>query len=290
METAWIGLGAMGRPMAAHLSRHGPTRVWNRTAAVAERHAAEHGTRAVDRLEAVAEADVVFSCLPTTREVADVAGRLRDSLRPDTLWVDCTSGEPAASRHLAEELADRGVSYLDAPVSGGTDGAAAGTLTVMVGGAEADVGRVLPLLDAFAARVVHVGPVGAGHAVKAVNNTMLAANLWAAAEGLLALVRQGVPAATALEVINDSSGRSNATENLLGQRVATREFTNTFALGLLAKDVAIAQDVVTDSGTPAPVLRLVGELLRVARDSVGADEDHTAAVRLLEDWCGTQIR
>lgn len=290
MRSAWIGLGAMGRPMAAHLAAAGPTIVWNRTGEVAERHAADHGSTAAAELPQVAAADVVFSCLPTTAEVVDVADRLRDTLRPDTVWVDCTSGEPAASRGLAEGLAERGVTYLDAPVSGGTNGAGAGTLTVMVGGPEEAVERVRPLLDAFASRVVHVGPVGAGHAVKAVNNTLLAVDLWAAGEGLLALVRQGVPAGTALEVINGSSGRSNATENLIPQRVVTREFPVTFALGLLAKDVGIAQEVVSDSGTPAPLLRLVNELVRVARDTIGADEDHTAVVRLLEAWSGATIR
>lgn len=290
MQVGWIGLGAMGRPMAARLAGAFDTRVYNRTGAVAQAHADEHGTTAVADLAELAGAGVVFSCLPTTAEVAEVAGRLGDRLPAGTVWVDCTSGDPAPSRDVAAGLADHGVTYLDAPVSGGTDGAAAGTLTVMVGGDADALARVRPALDAVASRVVHVGPVGAGHAVKAVNNALLAVNLWAAGEGLAALGRHGVDAATALDVVNTSSGRSNASENLIPQRVVTREFPVTFTLGLLAKDVGVAMHVLDGAGTRAPVLRAVHELLRTAEHEVGGDVDHTAALRLLERWSDTEIR
>lgn len=289
MIVGWIGLGAMGRPVAAHLAERFDTVVWNRTGEVASRHAAAHGSRAVDDLAGLREAEVVFSCLPTTREVADVAARLAPHLRPGTTWVDCTSGDPAPSRALAAELAEQDVDYLDAPVSGGTDGAAAGTLTVMVGGPAEALERARPAIETFAGRIVHVGPVGAGHAVKAVNNTLLAVNLWAAGEGLAALAGHGVDAATALEVINTSSGRSNASENLIPQRVVTREFPVTFTLALLAKDVGVGMRVLDGAGAPAPVLRAVHELYRVAVGELGGEVDHTAALQLLERWAGTEI-
>lgn len=286
---AFVGLGAMGGPMAAHLPPVVDTLVWNRTAAVAERHAERHGSRAVE-LGEVAGADVVVSCLSRTVDVVDVARQLADRLRAGTVWVDCTSGEPEPSRVLAARLGEHGVDYLDAPVSGGTAGAEAGTLTVMAGGDAAVLDRVRPVLEAFAARVVHVGPVGAGHAVKAVNNTLLAANLWAAGEGLVALAKAGVPAATALEVVNASSGRSFPSEVLVPERVVTREFPVTFTLGLLAKDVGIAQGVLDAARVPAPVLRQVGELLAVAVRELGPDVDHTAALQLVERWAGAEIR
>ena len=290
MEVAWIGLGAMGGPMAAHVAAAFPTVVWNRTAAVATAHADAHGGPAVADLGEVAGADVILSCLPRTTDVADVARQLATSLRPDTVWVDCTSGEPEASRVLATRLEEHGVTYLDAPVSGGTSGAEAGTLTVMVGGEADALERVRPVLDTFAARIVHVGPIGAGHAVKAVNNTLLAANLWAAGEGLAALVRQGVPAGTALEVIAASSGRSFATEELIPERVVTRAFPVTFKLGLLAKDVGIAQRVLDGSAVPAPVLRQVAELYAVALHELGPDADHVEALKVIEGWSDTEIR
>ncbi|HEX5579956.1 MAG TPA: NAD(P)-dependent oxidoreductase, partial [Gemmatimonadaceae bacterium] len=224
MNVSFLGLGAIGRPMAAHLARP-PFRlaVWNRTAERAASFAAETGARqAATPADAARGAAVVVTCLPTSREVEallDGPDGLLAGLQRGAVLVDCTSGDPAGSRRIAARLAEHGVAFVDAPVSGGTSGAAAGTLTVMVGGAEDDLERVRPVLEAFGKRIVHCGPVGAGHAVKAVNNALLAINLWSAAEGLAALGRAGVDPGLALEVINGSSGRSNATENLFPERV-----------------------------------------------------------------------
>lgn len=285
----FVGLGAMGRPMAANLVAVGPTSVWNRTAEVADAHAAEHGSTAVHDLTDLAGCEVVATCLPTTAEVVEVADVLAPALAPGAVWVDLTSGDPAASRKLAERLAEQDVHYLDAPVSGGTDGADAGTLTIMVGG-DADVlARVRHHLEVVGERIVHVGPVGAGHATKAVNNALLATSLWAAAEGLTALTRAGVPAHLALEVINASTGRSNATQNLLPQRVLTRTFPNTFSAPLLAKDVGLARQVVEDAELDAPVLALVDRLTRAAADELGPDADHTAIVRVVERAAGVEL-
>ncbi len=288
MQLAWIGLGAMGRPMAANLAQHFDTLVHNRTRSVADDHAAAHGTTAV-ALADVADADVVLTCLPTTAEVVAVADEVGDDLRAGTVWIDHTSGDPAASRDLAGRLAARDVTYLDAPVSGGTDGAAAGTLTTMVGGDGEALERVRPVLEAVASRIVHVGPVGAGHAVKAVNNTLLAANLWLAGEGLTALANLGVDATAALDVINGSSGRSFATERLFPERVVSREFPATFALGLLAKDAGIGASVLDDADVPAPALRQVVAFTRLAAQELGGDVDHSAIVRLVEQWAGVEL-
>ncbi|MEZ0348540.1 MAG: NAD(P)-dependent oxidoreductase [Thermus sp.] len=287
-KVAFLGLGAMGYPMAGHLAKRFPTLVWNRTFAKALRHQEEFGSEAVP-LERVAEAKVIFTCLPTTKEVAEVAEALLPHLRPGAYWVDATSGEPEGSRRLAERLGERGVTYLDAPVSGGTAGAERGTLTVMMGGPKEAVERVKPFL-AYAGKVVHVGPVGAGHAVKAINNALLAVNLWAAGEGLLALVRQGVSAEKALEVINASSGRSNATENLIPERVLTRAFPKTFALGLLVKDLGIAMGVLEGARDPSPLLRLTREVYEMAKRELSPEADHVEALRLLERWAGVEIR
>jgi 3-hydroxyisobutyrate dehydrogenase len=288
-SVAFIGLGAMGWPLAGHLARAYSTMVSNRSFEKAQRHAAELGTRAVS-LEEAAEADVVLTCLPVSADVDAVARSVLGSLRPGTLWVDHTSGEPAAARETARTLAGVGVGYVDACLSGGVAGAQAGKATVMFGGSEQDVARAREVVGTYAATMVRVGDVGAGHAVKAVNNALLAANLWVLGEGLLALTRRGVDPGLALEVINASSGRSNVSENLAPQRIVTREFPNTFALGLLAKDVRIASTVLDDAASPAPVLRQVRELLEVARHELGDDVDHTAVVRLLEGWAGSEIR
>lgn len=288
MQVAYIGLGAMGRPMAANLAAQWPTIVWNRTVAVAETHRAAHGGAVATSLEGFGAVGVVCSCLPTDVEVAAVARVVGPTLQPGTVWVDHTSGDPTGSRDVARVLEGFGVGYLDAPVSGGTDGAAAGTLTVMVGGAEEDLDRVRPVLETVAARVVHVGPVGAGMAVKAVNNALLATSLWAAAEGLTALTAAGVDPDAALQVIGSSSGRSFATQTLLPERVLTRAFPRTFALGLLAKDVRLASGVLEDGGVDGRVLRLVDELTAAAAEELG-EADHVELVKLVERAAGVEI-
>jgi len=290
MKIAFIGLGAMGYPIAGHLAKKYETLVWNRTFEKALAHAREFASKAVDLAE-VAQADMVFTCLPTSLEVDEMARRLLPYLRPGTLWVDHTSGEPEMAKKTARMLQEKGVWYLDACLSGGVAGAIQARATVMAGGSAEDFARARPVMEAFAAKIVHVGPLGSGHAVKAVNNALLAVNLWALSEGMLALVQQGVDARLALEVINASSGRSNVSENLFGQRVLTRQFPNTFALGLLAKDMGICVRVLEAAGTPAPMLKQVREFFEIARREVGSAEvDHTAVAKLLERWSGVEIK
>ena len=290
MKVAFLGLGAMGWPMAKNLKEAGfEVLVWNRTEAKARAHAERFGTRAV-ALEETSEAEILFTCLPTSSEVAAIAERLAGQLREGTVWVDCTSGDPSQSRAIAEALAEHGVAFLDAPVSGGTQGAEAGTLTIMVGGDPEAFERALPALNAIGERIVHVGPVGAGHAVKAVNNTLLALNLLAAAEGLATLVKEGVRGEVALEVINASSGRSFASADLIPNRVLDRSFPLTFKLGLLAKDVRIGARVAEAAGVPALAFHLAREVYEIARRTLGNDADHVEVVKLIEEWAGTEIR
>ena len=174
-------------------------------------------------------------------------------------------------------------------MSGGTSGAEAATLTVMVGGDAADFARVREVLDAFGEKLVHCGPVGAGHALKSVNNALLAVHIWSTAEGLATLKKAGVDPALALDVINASSGRSNASMNLFPQRVLTRAFPRTFRLALLDKDVGIAAQVARDTATSAPLLQLTAELFRAAHTLLGDDADHVEAAKLVERWAATEI-
>jgi 3-hydroxyisobutyrate dehydrogenase len=286
----FIGLGAMGRPMAANLADAFPTKVYNRTTAVAMSHEQEHGSVAVADLEDLADVDVVCTCLPTDVEVASVAERLGPRLSPGTIWLDHTSGAPSGAREVTAALERADVHYLDAPVSGGTDGAAAGTLTAMVGGDPDVLDAAMPVLEAMMGRVVHVGPVGAGMAVKAVSNALLATHLWSAAEGLAALTKAGVPASRALEVFNGATSRSFASERLLPEHAITREFPVTFALSLLAKDVDLAGGVLADAGFDGPVLDLVRQLTRSASEELGPDAGHVELVRIVERAAGVELR
>ncbi len=280
--------------MAAHLARPGPLSVWNRTAARAREFAAAHRcTAAATPREAAAAADAVVTCLPTSADVEsllDGPAGLLAGLRPGSLLIDCTSGDPAGSRRIAARLAERGVAFADAPVSGGTNGAEAGTLTVMVG-ADADTfARARPILSAFGSRIDHVGPVGAGDAVKAVNQVLLGLNILAVGEGLAALVKAGVDPRTALGVINGSSGRSFVSESLVPDRVLTRTWPRTFRLSLLVKDVGIAEELLEETGVDGPVVGLTHRLLAAARDQLGEGADYLDPIRLNERQAGVEIR
>lgn len=281
--------------MAVHVARaFPPMSVWNRTADRAERFAADHGARAVATpADAARDADVVITCLPTSKEVEallDGEDGLLGAFREGAVLADCTSGDPITSRRIARRLEERGIHFVDAPVSGGTSGAASGTLTVMVGGPDAALALARPVLESFAAKIVHCGHVGAGDAVKAVNNALLAVHIWSAAEGLAALSALGVRGDLALEVINASSGRSNTSENLFPARVLTGAFPRTFRLALLDKDAGIAADVAREARVPSPLLHLTAELFRLAHNELGEDADHVEAVRVVERMAGVTIR
>ena len=294
MNIAFLGLGAIGRPMAARIAAAKmPLAVWNRTAERAGSFAHETGGRqAATPADAARNADVVITCLSTSKDVAALLGGtdgLIAGLKRGAALVDCTSGDPATSRSIAAQLAEHGVDFVDAPVSGGTIGAEKGTLTVMVGGDAGVLERVRPVLQTFGQKIVHCGDVGAGDAVKAVNNAFLAVHVIATAEGLAALVKAGVDPAVALDVINASSGRSNTSMNLFPERVLSRAFPKTFRLALLEKDIGIAAELARQQRVPAPILQLTADLFRVARGELGEAADHIEAVKMIESWAGVEI-
>jgi len=286
-SVAFIGLGAMGFRMAAHLPKQFDTvYVWNRSFNKAEQHAAEYGTQAVT-LEQAVQADVIFSCLPTSADVERLLENL--SLKSGSVWVDCTSGVPDAARRLEEALANQGVIFLDAPVSGQTIGAENGTLTVMIGGSAAGFEQALPAIQAFGKLIKHVGESGAGFAVKAVNNMLMAVNLCAVAEGFTTLKAHGVNLHEALDCINASSGKSMVTETVLPQRILNRSFPVTFALPLLAKDTGIAIDLAREAKLSAPVLSLTQNLIQAASDLSDKNSDFSSAVKMYESWSNITI-
>jgi len=294
MQVGFLGLGAIGAPMAAHLAKRGSLTVWNRTVARATEFAALHGARAAATpREAASGAEVVITCLPTSREVEALLegpDGLEAGLQRGTLLIDCTSGDPGTSRRIAQRLAGKGVAFADAPVSGGVSGAEAGTLTVMVGGDDETFARARPVLSGFGKRIEHLGPVGTGHAMKAVNNALLAVNLIAVGEGLAALVKAGVLARTAVGVLNASSGRSFVSEALVPERVLSGRWPRTFRLALLDKDVGIARTFLHEAGVEGPMLELAGQLLSQARAELGEEADHVEAIRLIERRAGVEIR
>lgn len=294
MRIGFAGLGAIGRPMAARLAANHDLTVWNRTGSVAEAFVATHGVAVAPTPRELAEgSEVLFTCLPSSREVVallDGPDGLEAGLQPGTLVIDCTSGDPERSRQIAGRLRERGVALVDAPVSGGVVGAEAGTLTAMVGAEGEDFDRARGVLEVFCSTIIHVGPIGAGHALKAVSNAILASNIIAVAEGMTAAVKAGVPAATALEVLNASNARSFASMELVPQRALTRAWPKTFKLALLDKDVKNALAVIDDAGLEARLLRTVSALVSEARTELGEEADHVEVVKLVEREAGVELR
>ena len=295
VNVSFLGLGAIGAPMARHLAKPPfSLAVWNRTKARADAFVAETGARvAVSPADAARGANVVITCLPTSREVEallDGPVGVLAGLAPQSLFIDCTSGDPATSRRIAARLAERETAFMDAPVSGGVSGAQQGALTVMCGADEATFERARPVIEAFGTKIVRCGPVGAGDAVKAVNQALLGIHIWALSEGLVALSKAGISPRLALDVINSSSGRSNVSQNLFTERVITRAFPRTFKLALMEKDVTIAAEFARENRVPSPLTQSVADLLRVARNVLGEEADHVETVKLLEAWAASEVQ
>lgn len=295
MKLGFAGLGAIGSPMAERCAATGGLAVWNRTMARAVAFGAVHpGVRvAATPRELAAGMDAVITCLPTSAEVAallDGPDGLLAGLRRGALLVDCTSGDPATSREIAARLAELGIGFVDAPVSGGPPLAARGALTVMCGGSATDVARAEAVVAPFAAKVVHLGPVGAGHAMKAVNNALLAVHLLALSEGMVTLAKAGIDPRAALDVLNASSGRSIVSEVLVPERVLTGLWPRLFRLALLEKDIGIAADLARSLGVAAPVLGEVREEYRALRARLGEEADYLDPFRSAEAAAGVLLR
>lgn len=294
MNAAFLGLGAIGRPMAARVARVHDLTVWNRTRATADEFVKSVPCRvAATPAQAVRDAEVVMVCLSTSRDVESILDGpdgVLAAIRPGALFLDCTSGDPATARLMAQRLAAREVAYADCPVSGGPGGAEAGVLTVMVGATPETFGRARPHLEAFGKLVAHLGPVGAGNTVKAVNQALLAANILTLAEALPAMVKAGVPARAGIEVLNASSGRSFVSESLVPSRVLTGTWPRLFRLALLDKDVRIALDLVDQLGLEAPLLDQVRATTSALRAELGEQSDYLDPIRVGEQKAGVEVR
>ncbi|HYH31732.1 MAG TPA: NAD(P)-dependent oxidoreductase [Pseudonocardia sp.] len=277
----FVGLGRMGAPMVRRLAAAGVAVRGHD--AIARADLADVATLVGSAPQAAEGVRVVILMLPDSTAVDAVVhgAGLLDALAPGTVLVDMGSSEPLRTRALAEEVATRGAVLVDAPVSGGVGGATAGTLTVMAGGPDDAVAGLLPLL-AVLGRVRHVGPVGAGHALKALNNLMSAAHLLASSEALLAGQRFGLDPAAMLEAVNGSSGRSGSTQNKWPDFVLPGTFDSGFALALMVKDIRIALGLVEATGTPSALAARTVELWSEAANALGPDADHTEIVRWLQ--------
>lgn len=280
---AFVGLGMMGRPMAGHLLRAGLTlRVADASPAVLDAFCKEHASavRCSTLAEAAQGADIFLTMLPNGAIVRDVA--MAAGLKGGQLLLDMSSSAPMGTRALGEELATRAVAMVDAPVSGGVAKAKDATLAIMAGGLADHVERARPVLEKIGAKIISTGPLGSGHAMKALNNYVSAAGLAAAAEALLVARAFGLDPAVMTDVLNASTGRNNSTENKLKQQILSGKFASGFAMDLMAKDLATAGDLAKALKVPVPLAQECIALWSDASKSLpGAD--HTAIFRYLEE-------
>jgi len=227
--------------------------------------------------------------LPTSADVAEVLRQAAAALRPGTLVIEMSSGVPAVTQALAADLAGRGVGLIDCPVSGGAARARTGELAIMAGGDAGELRRAEPLLRAMSTSVHHCGGVGAGQAMKALNNLVSAGGFLIGVEALLIGQQFGLDPAVMVDVLNSATGMNNSTQRKFKQFVLSRRFDSGFGLDLMVKDLSIALEIGRDTRTPTPFAALCRELWSSAAARLGPGQDHTAAARLSEQLAGTEL-
>ena len=276
LSIAVLGIGRMGLPMARRLCQAGYTvHVWNRTRAKAEVLAADGATVHEQAADAARQADITLSLLENGPAVAQVLfdSGVADALRAGSLFIDMASIQPAEARDHAERLGVRGVAVLDAPVSGGTVGAEAGTLAIMVGGAASDFERALPVFAALG-RATHVGPHGAGQLAKLANQMVVGITIGAVAEALLFAAKGGADMAKVREAILGGFADSRVLQ-LHGQRMVERDFAPRARMGVQLKDLNNALATAEQLGFDAPVTALLGKLYQESIENGLDDLDHS---------------
>ena len=283
MNIGFVGLGAMGRPMAANIARAGHLPVvFDVDAAAAQRIAAEAPVRVAKGREDFATADVVVTMLPTgaiVREALIGPQGIAVALRSGTLVIDMSSSEPEGTRELGAALAARGIALVDAPVSGGVPRATDGKLTIMIGGDAASIQRARPVLELLGSRLFEVGALGAGHAMKALNNYVSAAAFQATSEALLIGKRFGIDPTQLIDILNVSTGRNFHSELSMKDHVIGEKYAAGFLLALAAKDVRIAAGLAAAMKIDAPMLALSAAQLSAASEQLGPRADVTEAIK-----------
>ncbi|TML02316.1 MAG: NAD(P)-dependent oxidoreductase [Actinobacteria bacterium] len=287
MKLGWIGLGIMGSRQAANLRRAGhELTVWNRTAATAEAWAAEHGaTVAASPAEVAQDAEIVFSMVVDGPQVQEV---LVPAAREDVLFVDMTTIGPEWTRRVGEQLAERGARLVDAPVTGSSPRAEDGTLTIMVGGESGDVERVRPLLEIMGELIVYAGPLGAGQAVKLINNAVAAANAATLAQGLLVGSAQGLDLDALVAVMAAGSGASTMLTLKAGP-MRDHDYTTLFKTEHMLKDVRLCLDEAENADVPFPAAAAAADALSAAVFRGHGSDDFASLLEAYEGFANRRL-
>ena len=286
-QVGFAGIGNMGAPMVRNLAKAQiPVLAYDLNATALESVTCESNlvTAACGLAGVGAKCSTVITMLPTGADVREAvlgAGGIASKMKQGGIILDMSSSEPTGTVELARELEARGLYLVDAPVSGGVHGAVAGTLALMTGGEDAVVARVETTLQAMG-KMFRTGPVGSGHAAKALNNFLSAASLTATSEALLVALKFGLDGAMMADIWDASTGFSSATRNKLHQHILNEKFAAGFTLKLLDKDVRIARDLARKLDVRADYLDRVSGLLSDAVEELGDEADHTALFKHLE--------
>ena len=250
-----IGLGAMGAPMARHLAQAGLlSMVWNRTTPRAESLAQETGVIVADGPEHVANTcNVILTCVSADQDLQAVVEQMLPGVSPGSVLIDTSTVSPATARLVSDRLKDIGAGFVDAPVSGGVEGAKKGTLSVMAGGDSANISRIMPVLEAISATVTHMGPVGSGQATKAVNQVMIAGIAEAVCEALALGEKLNLPSERLLSIVGAGAAGSWFLEHR-GQTMLENRFDVGFKLSLLLKDLLICRELARELDISMPTV------------------------------------
>lgn len=288
-RVGFVGLGTMGAAMAANLVRAGfPLTAWNRTPGRAGALVAAGATEAGSPRAVGAAAGIVVTCVSDTPDVEAVLfgpQGVAEGIGAGGLVIDCSTIGPAASRDFAARLATRGVGFVDAPVSGGSEGAVNSTLTIMVGGAPGDVERARPILAAMGRTVTHLGPVGAGQATKAVNQVIISGAYLGVAEGLVLAIKAGLDPQKVVAALSGGAAQSWVLTNRSGRMIAD-EYPLGFKVALHRKDLGIALELARQVGVTMPVAGLAAELEDGLIGQGHGDEDMSALARSIRGLAG----
>ena len=292
-KVGFVGLGVMGAPMATHLSKAGYELALFDIQGDAVRKLSASGAICGSPIEVAERSDIVITMLPNGEVVRQVAlgeKGLLEGFKPGALLLDTSSSEPWITKATGQALKERGVAMVDAPVSGAQWGAQAAELVFMAGGAAQDLERVRPLLDRMGRKVFHLGDLGAGHAMKCLNNLITAMTLLATSEGMAVGTRYGLDPAVMIDVLNESTGASWITQTHFHQRILSRSFDDPFKLELMVKDMAIACELARCVQVPVPVSALAQQLWRKASAETAPGASISELVRWVEKTTGVEIK
>ena len=287
MRVAFLGLGIMGRSMAANLVKAGhEVSVWNRSAG----KQVDGARVAVSPAEAARGVEVVWMCVSDTAAVERVlfsADGVESALAPGMIIADSSTIAPSATRKFAERVRARGADYVDAPMTGSKVAAESGQLIFIAGGEEATLARLGPLFNAMGKKVLHMGPTGSGHSAKLGGNLMIALMFEGFAEALTLTSKLGVPRERFMELVNASMIRSGVSD-YKAPFVLRHDFSPNFPLRLMHKDIRLMLDAAREARVKLPGLETVEEIYEVATEEGSADLDYAATIALLEKWAGIE--